>query len=77
MSTPQVAWGHNRTEKPEVNRKRLFTVEEAGFYLGRSVWSIRHLIADGRLPIVRHGRRIFFDRCDLDVYIERNKIPFN
>jgi excisionase family DNA binding protein len=54
----------------------LFTVEEAGFYLGRSVWSMRHLIADGEIAIVRNGRRIFLDRSDLDSFVEQNRISY-
>lgn len=54
--------------------KRLYTVQEAAEYLGRSVWSVRELIWAGRLPIVRVGRRIHLDLYDLDTFIEQNKI---
>jgi excisionase family DNA binding protein len=39
----------------EKNRKRLYTVEEAGEYLGRSVWGIRELIYKGELPFTKAG----------------------
>lgn len=64
-------------EIPRVGDKRLFSVDEAAAYLGRTTWSMRHLIADGRITIVRDGRRIFLDRSDLDCYIDRNKITYD
>ena len=53
--------------------KRLYSVEEAAVYLGRSEWSIRHLIWDGSLPQVKVGRRVQVDVVDLNAFIERNK----
>ena len=55
-------------------RKRLYTIEEAGEYLGRSTWSVRRLIWGGTLPPVRHGRRIHIDLMDLDAFIDRHKM---
>jgi len=59
----------------EQNRitKRLYTVEEAAMYLGRSVWSVRRLIWDGLLPEVRIDKRVQVDIRDLDAFIEHNK----
>ena len=34
--------------------KRLYSVKEAGRYLGRSAWAIRHLIWEKHLPQVHH-----------------------
>ena len=53
--------------------KRLYTVPEAGQYLGRSSWSVRRLIWSGELPEVRAGRRIHLDVKDMDTFIDRNK----
>ncbi|MBA5871505.1 MAG: helix-turn-helix domain-containing protein [Nitrospira sp. CR2.1] len=55
-------------------RKRLYTIEEAGEYLGRSTWSVRRLIWGGTLPSVRYGRRIHVDLNDLDAFIDRHKM---
>jgi excisionase family DNA binding protein len=55
--------------------KRLFNIKEAAMYLGRSEWSVRRLIWGGDLPEVRHGRRVQLDVCDLDAFIDRNKMP--
>jgi excisionase family DNA binding protein len=53
--------------------KRLYSVKEAGRYLGRSAWAIRHLIWKGQLPGVRQGRRVMVDIVDMDRFIERHK----
>lgn len=54
--------------------KRLYNLKEAAEYLGRSEWSMRELQWKGALPVVRDGRRIYFDIQDLDSYIESNKV---
>ena len=65
----------NRISNPVgVLKKRLYSVAEAAEYLGRSVWSVRELIWDGKLPCVKVGRRIHLDILDLDQWIERNKV---
>jgi excisionase family DNA binding protein len=62
--------------KKEILRKRLFTIPEAGEYLGRSTWSVRELIWAGSLPVVKVGKRIHLDIYDLDKWIEKNKTRY-
>ena len=57
--------------------KRLYTIPEAGIYLGRSVWSVRHLIWGGDIPSVRVGKRVHLDVQDMDSFIKQNKITEN
>jgi len=52
---------------------RLFTVQRAAEYMGRSAHSIRHLCNTGKLPVVRIDGRVFLDRQDLDRIIEESK----
>jgi hypothetical protein len=62
---------------------RLLNIEDAARYLGGvSTWTLRALVAKGHLPrivlpSVRHlgndGRRLLFDRHDLDVFIESRR----
>jgi excisionase family DNA binding protein len=59
--------------EPKKIIKRLYSVEEAAVYLGRSEWSVRRLLWNGLLPEVRIGRRVQVDIRDLDVFIEHNK----
>ena len=53
--------------------KRLYSIPEAAQYLGRSPWSVRHLVWLGELPKVRSGRRLHLDIKDMDAFIEMNK----
>jgi excisionase family DNA binding protein len=55
-------------------KKRLYSIAETAEYLGRSVWSVRELIWNGKLPCVKVGRRIHLDILDLDQWIDRNKV---
>lgn len=58
----------------DVVHKRLYSVKEAGKYLGRSPWAIRHLIWEGHLAQVRQGRRVMVDVVDMNRFIERHKM---
>lgn len=56
--------------------KRLYTLKEAGIYLGRTIWGVRDLIWNGEIPYVRaghSGRKMFLDVRDLDQWIEKSK----
>jgi len=57
----------------EAVSKRLYSVKEAGRYLGRSPWTIRRLIRDGVLREVRQGRRVMIDLVDMDLFIKKYK----
>ena len=52
-------------------RKRLYTLPEAGEYLGRSTWSVRRLIWTGELPCVRAGGPVHVDVEDMAEFIEK------
>lgn len=56
--------------------KRLFTLEEAGKYLGRTTWGVREMIYSGKIPCVRVDYRIMLDIRDLDKLIEQNKVHY-
>ena len=53
--------------------RRLLTLEEAAAYLALSTWTVRDLVWQGRLPVVRLTRRLHFDRRDLDRLIDHAK----
>jgi excisionase family DNA binding protein len=57
--------------------KRLYRLKEASVYLGRPCSSIRNLIHNGQLPVVKEGRTFYLDVGDLDKFIERHKITMN
>lgn len=54
-------------------KKRLLTLKEAAEYLGRSLYSMRTLVWDGKVPVVQDGRKMWVDIMDLDNYIDHNK----
>lgn len=56
--------------------KRLYNIEEASIYLGRTPNAIRQMIWDGKIPIVRDTKRILLDVKDMDTWIERSKQQF-
>lgn len=66
--------GRQNNRQAPMIMKRLYTIEEAAIYLGRTAWSVRELIWSGKLPSVRVGRRIHIDFHDLNVFIDRYKV---
>ncbi len=60
-------------KKPRGPVKRLYTIPEAAFYLGRTVDALREMIWAGKLRIVRDGKRILLDIRDMDNFIEMSK----
>ena len=65
-----------RDRKPQGPVKRLFTIPESAFYLGRTVTALREMIWAGKLPYFRDGKRVLLDVRDLDEFIERGKTRF-
>ena len=57
-------------------QKRLYSIQDASVYLGRSVCAIREMLWAGKLPYVRDGRRILLDINDMDFWIEKSKTCF-
>jgi excisionase family DNA binding protein len=57
--------------------KRLFSVEEAAVYLGRTMWALREMLWAGKLPYVKDGRRVLVDIHDMDIWIDENKKQFS
>ncbi|OPY81454.1 MAG: Helix-turn-helix domain protein [Syntrophorhabdus sp. PtaU1.Bin153] len=53
--------------------KRLYNIEEASIYLGRTVCALREMLWAGKLPFIKDGKRILLDIKDMDAWIERNK----
>jgi excisionase family DNA binding protein len=50
--------------------QRLLDVSAAARYLGRSKQAIYHLVHENKLPTKRIGSRVFFDRHQLDAWVE-------
>jgi len=54
--------------------QRLYSVDDAAIYLGRTPWAVRELIYRGALPSIRADRRVQVDVRDLDAFIERHRV---
>jgi excisionase family DNA binding protein len=52
---------------------RLLTIKQAANYLGATVWFMRTLAWERRVPFLKLGKRIVFDRVDLDTFITTEK----
>lgn len=53
---------------------RLLSVKAAAAYLSTSAWTVRQLGWHKKIPMVRFGRAVAFDKKDLDAYVERAKL---
>jgi excisionase family DNA binding protein len=49
---------------------RLLDINEAAKYLSASVWEIRKLVHQGKLPGIKLGRKYVFDRVMLDKFVD-------
>ena len=56
--------------------RRLYPLDEAAAYLGRTVWAVREMIWAGKFPHVKDGKRILVDVLDMDAWIISNKQRF-
>lgn len=63
-------------KNPKGPTKRLYSVSEAAFYLGRTVDALREMVWAGKLPYFRDGGRMLLDIKDMDEFIDRNKQRF-
>lgn len=53
--------------------KRLYSIKEGAFYLGRSIWAVREMLWAGKMPYVKDGKRILIDINDMNEWIDRSK----
>lgn len=72
MAVPLGDYVRNAATETKIPQ-RLFTLNEAGVYIGLSHWRVRSLIYSGQLAYVRLGRRILVDLKDLDALIDSKK----
>jgi excisionase family DNA binding protein len=53
---------------------RLYSVKQSAAYMNATVWFVRSLIWNRRIPFVKFGNRLLLDRKDLDAYIDAQKV---
>ena len=54
--------------------QRYLSIHEAAQYIGCSDESLRQRVHRGNIPFIRDGRRIRFDREDLDRYMAARRV---
>jgi len=52
---------------------RLLDIPAAAAYLSCTVWFVRTLIWEGRIPFLKLGKRLLLDRSDLDAFVGAQK----
>lgn len=53
--------------------RKLYSIRQAADLMGRGQWAIRQMVADGRLPCIRDGKRILVERTAIDTWILERK----
>lgn len=67
----------NRKRAPQLSTPafpRTLSIKQAAAYLSCTVWFLRTLIWNRRIPFIRMGHSYVFDVDDLNRFIENNKI---
>ena len=61
-------------QQSQQSEPRLLTIPEAAKYLSSTVWAVRSLIWDHKIPYVPLGKKQLIDRTDLDEYVDSIKV---
>jgi excisionase family DNA binding protein len=60
-------------ESTLVVEPRCLNIGEAAAYLAATVWYMRSMIWERRIPFAKRGNKYVFDKRDLDSFIEAQK----
>ena len=63
----------NPQRSDSVIGKRLLNAKETAEYLGLKEWTVRQWASMGKLPKVKLGKALRFDKADLERFVEENK----
>jgi excisionase family DNA binding protein len=55
-------------------REPLFDIEGIAAHLGVSVRHVRRLVSERRIPFVKWGQRLHFDRDAVDAWVDEHRI---
>jgi excisionase family DNA binding protein len=58
----------------DLSARRYFATKEAAEYLGTTPAALRKRVERGEIPYIRDGRRLRFDRLDLDAHMRARRI---
>lgn len=65
----------NESGYPVADHSRLLSVGKTANYLGVTKKQIYYWMKNHRIPFIRIGRLVFFDRVELEEWLSRNRIP--
>ena len=57
-----------------MDEKRLLTVDEASYYLGLTKTTLYTWTCQKKIPHVKIGRALRFDKAEMDAWVESKKI---
>jgi len=77
MTTEERKARLKQLKTPKGPVKRLYTIPEAAFYLGRTSDAIYEMIWAGKIDYVKDGKRNLIDIRDMDRWIDENKTRFS
>jgi excisionase family DNA binding protein len=62
------------SKAPQLER-RCLNITEAAAYIGATVWFMRTLVWERKIPFAKRGaRKLVFDKTDLDLFVDTQKI---
>jgi len=44
-------------------------------YPALKLWGVRHMIRNRKIPLIKLGRRVYFDPEEIELWISEHKIP--
>lgn len=62
-----------KSTKPAIE-PRMLNLKQAAAYLGATVWFVRTLIWNRRIPFVKFGNKLLLDKKDLDAFVDAQKV---
>jgi excisionase family DNA binding protein len=65
--------GRMRKQPVPTIEPRLLVIKDAAKYLAVHVWFLRSAVWAHRIPSLKLGNRLLFDRRDLDAFVEQQK----
>lgn len=66
--------GVSRMRTVEPIARRMLDIQEVATYTGLSVHTVYAMVNQRRIPFVKLGRLVKFDRCKIDKWIEQNSV---
>lgn len=60
---------------PAASTRELSDIAGAAEYLATTERHIRRLVYERRIPYIKLGSKVRFDRADLDAYVDAHRVP--